>query len=67
MARPRTSTSTCEELASGDDRQWTLVMDDYQLGDDEPLTRGVSRCDHVEQRQNGGPLGKGPPSDMPAD
>lgn len=41
---------------SGDDRQWTLVMDDYQLGDDEPLTRGVSRCDHVEQRQNGGPL-----------
>lgn len=44
---------------SADDRQWTLAMDDYQLGDDEPLTRGVSRADHVEQRENGGPLGKG--------
>lgn len=44
---------------SADDRQWNLVMDDYQLGDDEPLTRGVSRADHVEQRENDGPLGKG--------
>lgn len=46
---------------SDDSRRWDLVMDDYQLGDDGPLTRGVSRADHVVQRQHGGPLGKDPP------
>jgi len=46
---------------SDDPRRWDLVMDDYQLGDDQPLTRGVSRSDHVEQQQHGGPLGKDPP------
>jgi hypothetical protein len=52
--------------SDGDDgNRWDLLMDDYQLGEDEPLTRGVSRADHVEQRENGGPLGKGkgPPTD----
>jgi hypothetical protein len=52
--------------SDGDDgNRWDLLMDDYHLGEDEPLTRGVSRADHVEQRENGGPLGKGkgPPTD----
>jgi hypothetical protein len=52
--------------SDGDDgNRWDLLMDDYQLGEDEPLTRGVTRADHVEQRENGGPLGrgKGPPTD----
>jgi hypothetical protein len=43
-----------------------LVMDDYQLdrGDREgPLTRSVAPVDFVEQRENGGPVGKGPPPD----
>ena len=42
-----------------DPRRWELVMDDYQIRDDDPLTRGVTGSDHVEQRENGGPLGKG--------
>lgn len=48
-----------------DPRQWNLVMDDYQIRDDEPLTRSVTGYDHVEQRENGGPVGKGkdPPND----
>lgn len=47
---------------SADERRWELVMDDYELGE-EPVTRGVARVDHVVQRKNGGPLGKGPPTD----
>jgi hypothetical protein len=46
---------------------FALVMDDYELEDsldrDGPLTRPVAPIDFVEQRENGGPLGKGPPAD----
>ena len=50
---------------SDDPRRWDLVMDDYQIENQEgePLTRGVTGRDHVEQRDHGGPLGKGPPPD----
>jgi hypothetical protein len=52
---------------SGSDLDFELVMDDYQLdraGDrEEPLTRPVVPADFLEQRENGGPLGKGPPPD----
>jgi hypothetical protein len=50
---------------SDDPHRWDLVMDDYQITnrEGEPLTRGVTGRDHVEQRDHGGPLGKGPPSD----
>jgi hypothetical protein len=45
--------------------EWSLLMDDYELldDDDEPLTRGVTNADFIQQRENGGPLGKGPPPD----
>jgi hypothetical protein len=45
--------------------EWKLMMDDYELSDDNggPLTRGVSSADFIQQRVNGGPLGKGPPPD----
>jgi len=44
---------------------WGLVMDDYQMRREsgEPLTRGVTDADFIEQRENGGPVGKGPPAD----
>ena len=50
---------------SADSRRWELVMDDYQIEKEngEPLTRGVSGSDYIEQRRNDGPLGKGPPPD----
>jgi len=51
---------------SVDERQWNLVMDDYLIEnqDGEPLTRGVTGRDHVEQRDHGGPLGdEKPPPD----
>lgn len=52
---------------SDSELDFELVMDDYQLdraGDrEEPLTRPVAPVDFIQQRQNGGPLGKGPPPD----
>lgn len=48
---------------SDTDTPFRLVMDDYQLDRDEPLTRPVAPIDFHEQRENGGPLGKGPPAD----
>jgi hypothetical protein len=52
---------------SDSDLDFDLVMDDHQLdraGDrEEPLTRPVVPADFLEQRENGGPLGKGPPPD----
>jgi len=46
------------------ERGFSLKMDDYQITrDGEPLTRGVVPADFIEQRENGGPLGKGPPPD----
>jgi hypothetical protein len=52
---------------SDSDLDFELVMDDYQLdraGDrEEPLTRPVAPVDFIQQRQKGGPLGKGPPPD----
>lgn len=51
---------------SGGERSFSLVMDDYTITDDdgEPLTRGVTNADFIEQRQNGGPIGRNrPPPD----
>jgi hypothetical protein len=49
----------------GDDRDWTLLMDDYAIspvGDrDGPLRRGVTKTDIWLQKQHGGPLGRPPP------
>jgi hypothetical protein len=49
-----------------DDRQWVLLMDDYETtpaGDESgPLRRGVTKTDIWLQREHGGPLGLGPPS-----
>jgi diadenosine tetraphosphate (Ap4A) HIT family hydrolase len=46
----------------GGEREFELVMDDYTVDrDGEPLTRGVVSADFIEQKENGGPLGKGPP------
>jgi hypothetical protein len=51
--------------SDSEESEWSLVMDDHQIrrDDGEPLTRGVTGSDFVEQRENGGPLGKGPPPD----
>lgn len=49
---------------SDSELDFNLLMDDYQLDRrDEPLTRPVAPVDFLEQRENGGPLGKGPPPD----
>jgi len=47
------------------ERSFDLVMDDYAITrpDGEPLTRGVVDVDFIQQKENGGPLGKGPPPD----
>jgi len=50
----------------GGERSFSLVMDDYTITDDEgqPLTRGVVNADFIEQRENGGPIGRNrPPPD----
>lgn len=41
----------------------SLLMEDYVIttDDDEPLTRGVTNGDFVQQKANGGPLGTPPP------
>lgn len=47
-----------------DDRDWALVMDDYQtapVASEGPLVRGVAPVDFIEQRRHGGPLGVPPP------
>jgi hypothetical protein len=42
---------------NGDSRDWSLMMDDYQImRDGEPLRRGVTRGDLVQQRQWEGPV-----------
>jgi hypothetical protein len=48
---------------SDSERSFSLLMDDYRITDPEgePLTRGVVDMDFVEQKRNGGPVGKGPP------
>jgi hypothetical protein len=42
----------------GDSRDWSLLMDDWQIVDDdgEPLRRGVTGEDLVRQREWGGPV-----------
>jgi len=42
----------------GDSRDWDLMMDDYLITDDdgEPLRRGVTRGDLVQQKDWGGPV-----------
>jgi hypothetical protein len=48
----------------GDDRDWTLLMDDFEIAPvsgDGPLRRGVTKTDIWLQKQNGGPLGQPPP------
>jgi hypothetical protein len=49
----------------GDDRDWTLLMDDYAISPvadvDGPLRRGVTKTDIWLQKQHGGPLGTPPP------
>lgn len=54
------------EVRGGSDDEsaenWTLVMDDYEIvREGDPLTRGVTPTDFVQQRDHGGPLGKDPP------
>ena len=49
----------------GDDRDWRLLMDDYEITPREaesgPLRRGVTKTDLWLQKQHGGPLGVPPP------
>jgi hypothetical protein len=49
----------------GDDRDWRLLMDDYEITPKEaesgPLRRGVTKTDLWMQKQHGGPLGVPPP------
>jgi hypothetical protein len=42
----------------GDSREWDLMMDDYMITDHdgEPLRRGVTRSDLIQQRAWGGPV-----------
>ena len=42
----------------GDSREWDLMMDDYMItdSDGEPLRRGVTRPDLVQQKEWGGPV-----------
>jgi hypothetical protein len=48
----------------GDDRDWTLMMDDYETLSPEaerrPLRRGVTKTDLWLQKHHGGPLGLPP-------
>jgi hypothetical protein len=50
----------------GDSRDWTLLMEDYEITPvskaDGPLVRGVTKTDIWLQKENGGPLGA-PPTD----
>lgn len=45
------------------ERSFSLVMDDYTITrpDGEPLTRGVVSADFIQQKQNGGPVGRDQP------
>jgi len=49
----------------GDDRDWRLMMDDYETAPREaesgPLRRGVTKMDIYLQKHHGGPLGLPPP------
>jgi len=48
----------------GDDRDWTLLMDDYEItrqDGDGPLRRGATKTDLWLQKQHGGPVGLDPP------
>jgi hypothetical protein len=42
----------------GDSREWNLLMDDWLMVDDdgEPLRRGVTKTDLVQQKEWGGPV-----------
>lgn len=42
------------------DSSWRLLMDDYELDREDPLTRAVTSVDFVLQRTRGGPLGLDP-------
>lgn len=63
----RYGTSEDIELAVRDsdsgERDFELLMDDYAIKNDdgEPLTRGVVDADFIQQRENGGPIGKDQP------
>jgi hypothetical protein len=50
---------------SDDERDWTLLMDDYEItpqdADRAPLRRGVTKTDLWLQKRHGGPLGLPPP------
>jgi len=47
--------------SSGDSRDWSLMMDDYEIlkksSDSEPLRRGVTKADLYMQKVHGGPVG----------
>jgi hypothetical protein len=48
----------------GDDRDWTLLMDDFEISlasGDGPLRREVTKTDIWLQKKHGGPLGTPPP------
>lgn len=48
----------------GGERSFELVMDDYTISrDGDPLTRGVVSADFIEQKENGGAVGRGVPPD----
>lgn len=49
--------------SSDDDRDWKLMMDDYEyrLDDGRPLRRQATSMDLYLQRHHGGPLGRPPP------
>jgi hypothetical protein len=48
----------------GDDRDWTLLMDDYEVSpvskEEAPLRRAVTKTDIWLQKQHGGPIGLPP-------
>jgi len=48
----------------GDDRNWTLLMDDYEVSpvskEEAPLRRAVTKTDIWLQKQHGGPIGLPP-------
>jgi hypothetical protein len=54
-----------EVRGGGDSEQdWSLLMDDYVVTyDGDPLRREPTGGDFIAQRERGGPVGKGPPSD----
>jgi len=51
--------------SSDDDRDWQLMMDDYETDPetdiDGPLRRRATSMDLYLQREHGGPLGRPPP------